>query len=72
MKLKNIRPWYLYMMCAAFGLGGFAWLFNINAYYWDSRGLNWIPLVAGIICLLIAIYFLYLVNKKSNPGLPDK
>lgn len=72
MKLKNIRTWYLYILCAIFAFGGFISFANIEAYYWDSRGLGWVMWTTGIISTLIAIYFLYLVNKKSNPGLPDK
>ena len=72
MKLKNIRPWFLFMIMAAFAFGGIVCLFNINAYYWDSRGLNWVMLVSGIVCLLIAIYFLYLINKNAGSGIDNQ
>lgn len=40
--------------------------FQINGYYWDSRGLNSVPLITGIVFTLIAIYFLYRVSKEAG------
>jgi hypothetical protein len=40
--------------------------FNIEAAFFDDRGLNWVPLVSGIVFFLLGAYFLYKVIKKAG------
>lgn len=40
--------------------------FNIEAYYWDSRGLNWIPIASCIFFFLLGAYFLRKVIKIAG------
>jgi len=63
---KKMRPFYLYMITAAVAFGAFILLINTNAYFWDRRGLNWIPLCVGIVLGLFAIYLLSIVVKRAD------
>lgn len=40
--------------------------FQVNAYFFDSRGLNWIPIASGILFFILGAIFLRKVIKNSN------
>jgi hypothetical protein len=52
--------------CAVFAFLSFISFIQRNAFFFDSRGINWIPTAGGIVFGLTAIYFLYLVIKTAG------
>lgn len=63
--MRKIKSHLKWAICAFIGIGS---LFQIQASYWDSRHLNWIPVVVGIVFCLLGAYFLYKTATESGSG----
>lgn len=66
LKTYNMSNMARFAIGAFFILVGAALIFNYNAYWFDSRGLNWLTLVIGIPMVAYGMYRLYKINSDLN------
>lgn len=63
MNKASNKSWVLLVIFAFLSVISF---FQVQAYFWDSRGLNWIPITAGIVFGVSAIYNLVQVIRRDG------
>lgn len=62
----------LFAAMALFAFFSIISFFHINSALADAKGINWLFISGGIVFGLIAVYYLYKINKQSGTGKPDR